>query len=325
MIGGIGDGFATYLGVLRAIESNKWSRSDLLDWLISEYKLSDAYARNVMTMLLFGTGLVATEGGRCCLTDIAKSLLESASPLALYSHFADQFAGIKEIVEILAERQPLDAGALFSEWDSRIRKATGVNWKASHARMQFTHRIDWLRSLSIVRKIADSFYLSTTAMDDLVRTKSERASSEVEKASISHNDIEDKLRAIGEFFEFMSIKRAPVNDARPTSVPRLVENRQLDCLWARVIHFGGKVQYAFEVQLGGNIADAIERLEMVAPFVQKAVVVTDDKQKQKITDRLAVKHSPLRDKIVFLSYEDINTVAEAVNALKVFTRCVFHD
>lgn len=105
----------------------------------------------------------------------------------------------------------------------------------------------------------------------------------------------------------------------------LSENRQLDCLWARVIHFGGKVQYAFEVQVGGNMSDAIERLEMVAPFVQKAVVVTDEEQQRKIENRLNVKHSQLRDKLLFLSYEDINQIATAVNALKVFTANFFHE
>jgi len=85
------------------------------------------------------------------------------------------------------------------------------------------------------------------------------------------------------------------------------------------------VQYAFEVQLGGNISDAIERLEMVASFVQKAVVVTDEDQQHRIQDRLLVKHSALRDKIIYLSYDDIDNVVEAVNALKVFSRKVFHD
>lgn len=64
---------------------------------------------------------------------------------------------------------------------------------------------------------------------------------------------------------------------------------------------------------------------MVASFVQKAVVITNESQRAVIEDRLAVKHSPLRDKILFLSYEDINNVAEAVNALKVFTQKVFHE
>ena len=157
------------------------------------------------------------------------------------------------------------------------------------------------------------------------RPKSKAAKGKSEAEAISQGDIEDKLKLIGDFFEFMSIKRATVNEARPESAPKLTENRQLDCLWARVVHFGGKVQYAFEVQVGGNISDAIERLEMVASFVQKAVVITDEKQRAVIEGRLAVKHSPLRDKILFLSYEDINNVAEAVNALKVFTQKVFHE
>jgi hypothetical protein len=45
----------------------------------------------------------------------------------------------------------------------------------------------------------------------------------------------------------------------------------------------------------------------------------------RIRDRLNVKHSQLRDKILFLSYEDIDNVLEAVNALKVFTSKIFHE
>jgi hypothetical protein len=57
--------------------------------------------------------------------------------------------------------------------------------------------------------------------------------------------------------------------------------------------------------------------------VQKAIVVTNDEQAKKVRDRLEVKHSPLRDKVLFLSYDDVNSVAEAVSALTVFTRKVF--
>jgi hypothetical protein len=57
---------------------------------------------------------------------------------------------------------------------------------------------------------------------------------------------------------------------------------------------------------------------MVASFVQKAVVITDDDQREVIQSRLAVKHRPC-DKILF-SYEDITNVAEAVNALKVLLK-----
>lgn len=327
MAGGVSEGFASYLKILRYASEHRVDRANLSDWLQSEFQLEASYARNVATMLLFGPGLMHSEDGVCVLTETGRRVLEQAKPSLLYEIFAAQFVGITEIVDILNASQPLNWEDLFEAWHSKVSAVAqeAGKWKKSHAKMQFRHRLDWLRSLSIVNKLADSFYLSKSGMEDstLRRLKAARGKNEAE--AISHGDIEDKLKLIGDFFEFMSIKRATVNEARPGTAPKLTENRQLDCLWARVVHFGGKVQYAFEVQVGGNISDAIERLEMVAPFVQKAVVVTNEDQQAVILDRLAVKHSPLRDKILFLSYEDVNNVAEAVNALKVFTQKVFHD
>jgi len=327
MVGGIGEGFANYLAILRMVHESKITRGALLSWLMTEFRLEETYASNVVTTLLFGPGLIVTTDGVCTLSETGRELHEKAKPDLLYTIFSRQFLGITDIVEILTLEQPKTWESLFDVWHTKINNSSkqAAAWSIKHARMQFRHRLDWLRSLSIVNKVADSYYLSKSGMEEMTRRRLSAAHGKAEEESISHSDIEDKLKMIGEFFEFMSIKRAAVNDARPQQAPKLNENRQLDCLWARVINFGGKVQYAFEVQVGGNISDAIERLEMVAPFVQKAVVVTDEQQQVVIQDRLLVKHSPLRDKIIFLSYEDINNVSEAVNALKVFTQKVFHD
>jgi hypothetical protein len=267
------------------------------------------------------------EDGYCVLADSGRAILRNSKPEHLFSIFAAQFIGITELVELLAESQPRNWDDLFLAWHTRVGMASqqASKWSTNHAKMQFRHRLDWLRSLGIVSKLADGYYLSKTGMEQSVKTRMSAATQKEEAESISHNDLEDKLKAIGEFFEFLSVKRATVNEARPSQVPKLTENRQLDCLWARVIHFGGKVQYAFEVQVGGSISDAIERLEMVAAFVQKAVIITDEDQQKKIQERLHVKQSLLRDKVLFLTYDDINSVVEAVNALKVFTQKLFHE
>lgn len=325
MIGGIGQGFANYLLVLRTIDRGKMSKRELVEWLVERFGLAASYAANVVTTLFTGLGVVELRDGICAVAKPGRALLDNSSPRFLYALFADQFLGVAEIPALLTEQQPLTADALFSAWFDKIRRTIQKRWTRNHARMQFKHRVDWLRSLDIVNRVADGYYLSVGGMEETAQAKMRAAGSIHERDAISHNDIEDKLKSIGQFFEFMAIKRASVNDARPARVARLSENRQLDCLWARIIHFGGKVQYAFEVQLSGNVSDAIERLEMVAPFVQKAVVVTDEVQQGKIEDRLRVKHSPLCDKLLFLSYDDINQIAAAVNALKVFTGKVFHE
>ncbi len=325
MVGGISDGFANYIALVRLADAEQMSRAEFVRRLMRDHGLAENYARNVATTLLFGSGLLGERDGHCCASDVGRELIKKGSAAFLYSVFAKQFLGISDLIDIIAARQPIPADDLFCTWCEIIRKNSDMRWNAGHTRMQFKHRIEWLRSLGLVNKVADTYYLSKLGLKELTQRKVAEAGSGDAAKAASHNDIEDKLQAIGEFFEFMSIKRASVNEARPPVAPRLSENRQLDCLWARVIHFGGKVQYAFEVQLGGNISDAIERLEMVASFVQRAVVVTDEDQQKRIQDRLLVKHSPLRDKILFLSYDDIDNVVEAVNALKVFTKKVFHD
>jgi len=322
---GINEGFTNYLAVLREVDRIPRNRSKLKAWLVDAYKLSDSYAKNVVTMLLFGSGLLESDKHICELTDHGRHILESSSPIELYLLFSQQFIGFGEAIEILNDEQPLIFDCMFDAWHSKMKQLHQVNWKTSHAKMQFRHRLEFLRSVGLMRKLADGYYLSKIGMDLIQDVKRGNAQSAKEKEKISHNEIENKLRMIGDFFEFTSLKRASVNDARPSRLPALKEDRQLDCLWARAVSFGGEIQYAFEVQVGGSISDAIERLEMVSSFVQKAIVVTDDTQAEKIRDRLEIKHSPLRDKITFLSYADINNVAEAVSALTIFTRHVFHD
>jgi hypothetical protein len=141
-----------------------------------------------------------------------------------------------------------------------MRKEFRVGWKSSHAAMQFAHRLDSLRSLSMVKKVADAFFLSEKGMSVVKARRLDEARSHEEAEALSHTDIDDKLRLIGEFFEFLSVKRASVNEARPPKAPKLREDRQLDCLWARVVNFGGKIQYAFDVQISGSIADAVSAL-----------------------------------------------------------------
>ncbi len=325
MVGGIPKGFTNYLAILRAIDGKHLSRQEVVRLLANDYEIKESYAKNIVDLLLIGAGLVDSHEKQCELTPTGLELAKTGSATLLYDTVSSNFIGIEELTSLIEQRQPISGEELVQAWEKKIRETWNVTWNSNHARMQFKHRLEWLRALGMVNKVADTYYLSKLGMREATQRRVMEMPDAKAVEDVSHNDIENKLKAIGEFFEFTSIKRAPVNDARPTGAPQLSENRQLDCLWARVINFGGKVQYAFEVQLGGSIADAIERLEMVASFVQKAVVVTDEEQQTRIIDRLNVKHSSLRDKILFLSYEDIDNVVEAVNALKVFTKKVFHE
>jgi uncharacterized protein with NRDE domain len=173
--------------------------------------------------------------------------------------------------------------------------------------------------------VSGKYLLTDRGLRELTESRKQAAASDDQKEEISHNELENKLKTIGEFFQFVATKRASVNEIIPDSAQKLKEARQVDCLWVRMVHFGGKIQYAIEVQIAGNISDTIERLEMVSGFVQRAVIVTDPRQEAVITDRLKVKRSPLLDKILFVEAEDLDKVLQACNVLKSFTEKVFQS
>jgi hypothetical protein len=246
----------------------------------------------------------------------------------MYQLFARTFFGIEILVRAIAKSQPVTWDDLCERWRTAVREAREEPrfWSAQHLRSQLRFRLDWLRSLQRIDFVAGRYYLSRTGLHGLAartRRSAKQAGPRGRSAATqSHNDIENKLTTIGAFFQFDVKKRASVNDILPAA-NRLREDRQVDSLWVRFVHFGGRVQYPFEVQLSGSIADAIERLEMVANFVQKAVVVTDEVQQRRMMDRLAAKRSVLLDKVVFLSPDEIDKIVEATIVMKSFTEALF--
>jgi len=150
MVGGVGEGFATYLKILNHVREHKMVRAELVLWLKTEFQLAQSYAKNVADLLLFGPGLIQSQDNGCVLTDAGAQILNEAKPNFLYDVFARQFVGITDIVEILHLSQPLTWEKLFDLWRVRVSKTSPevAKWKVSHAKMQFRHRLDWLRSLT---------------------------------------------------------------------------------------------------------------------------------------------------------------------------------
>jgi hypothetical protein len=268
--------------------------------------------------------LIERKKNRYALTQIGEQLLTSKDPDLFYGIFSRTFFAVNTLVEILASIQPAGWDILRDAWLTHIRsqRSEPSSWSQQHINSQLRFRVDWLRSIGLVDFVAGRYYVSRRG-SQLRRLELEStATTPAHREQIAHSDIEDKLRLIGAFFQFDVKKRASLNDILPTS-SQLRENRQVDSLWVRFVHFGGKLQYPFEVQLSGSMADAIERLEMVANIVQKAVVITDAKQKEKMLDRLKVKRSPLLDKIVFLEPAEVDKILEATIVMKSFTESIF--
>ncbi|MCH8151973.1 MAG: hypothetical protein IH830_06330 [Planctomycetes bacterium] len=326
MAGPIEAQFDTLVTILQAVSSDESASADLVGWMQRTYDLSESFSKKVYSVLLRGTGFVERDGKAFRLTKRGTEVARSHSAQKCYRVFSRTFFGVDVILSILAQIQPATWDALREGWGAhmRSRRKEARSWRPQHLSSQLRFRIDWLRSLGLVDFISGRFFLSQAGSRERRAELEARARTPAQKSKVSHNDLEHKLGIIGAFFQFEVRPRASVNDILPAS-SRLRENRQVDCLWVRFVHFGGKLQYPFEVQISGSMADAIERLEMVANVVQKAVVVTDPEQQERMLDRLRVKRSPLLDKLVFLTPDEVDKVVEAAAVMKSFTETVFSE
>lgn len=326
MFGPVEKQYSSLINVLQEISTETQVQSNFVQWMQSTFHLSNSFARKVVSVLFLGMGLVERKKKRHELSEIGYKVLTAKDPIIFYRLFSKTFFAFDIILQILGKIQPAKWDNLRDSWSAYINsvKSEPHSWSKQHLNSQLRFRLDWLRSLDLVDFITGKYYVSRKG-SQLRRIELEStATTRIEKEEITHNDIEDKLSLIGAFFQFDVKNRAKLNDILPKS-SQLKESRQVDSLWVRFVHFGGKIQYPFEVQLSGSMADAIERLEMVANVVQKAVVITDEKQKEKMLDRLKVKRSPLLDKIIFLEPEEVDKILEATIIMKSFTEAVFGE
>ncbi|MCS7186135.1 MAG: hypothetical protein RMK89_04175 [Armatimonadota bacterium] len=324
MAGGAEGQFIALLTVLRFIKDNHPTRVDFLDWFMKQFDAKREFSRHVLEKVLKGSGLVIYRRKKLYLASEGEQVLDNAQPKLLLDCFMKHYGGFEELFEVVkGKAKPLRD--IFPQWWEKVRQnyPNVASWSRQHALSQFNHRLNWLRSLGFVVTMGGDYLLSQGGLKVYTELLRRKVASPEEARRISHSDLEEKMRFIGEFFQFEVRKRPSVNEIFPQGAYRLKEERQLDCLWVRTIHFAGKLQYPIEIQIAGSIADTIERLEMVVNFIQKAIVITDQEQQERIRERLKAKRSPLIDKIVFVDIDDVDKIVEAATIMKAFVEKVF--
>ena len=225
---------------------------------------------------------------------------------------------------LLAEKQTLDKTEIYKEIENRYH----TGWETD---AQIVWRLYWLLSLEFVEVTSGKHYLTEkgiSALNEILKiqiTKKVEAPKEVKRdlEKFSHSDLEDKIRYIGDFFEFEAIKRPSINSMLPEERQLKSSNKELDGLWIKKIPMGGRIYYPIEIQIGGNLSDTIDRLETVSDFAQKVIVVIDEQQEKIMLERLQAKRSKLIDKTIFIRPEDVYKLVSATNALKGFFEKIF--
>ena len=128
---------------------------------------------------------------------------------------------------------------------------------------------------------------------------------DVQTAEFIHDEIRDKLSAVGQWLGF--ITRTEV---------KVAEGSKVDAIWEATIGNMGRVIYVFEVQTKGSIDSLIINLlkSLNNPAVQGVVAVSDAPQLDRIRKH-AAGVGALREKLKYWDYKEVLQVHEALESV----------
>lgn len=107
-----------------------------------------------------------------------------------------------------------------------------------------------------------------------------------------HDDLKEKLLTIGGIQKFIAEKEYGV------------DSRRLDVTWRRVDR--GVPTYVFEIQIGGNINDALSKLKHAFDlWNSKLYLIAKGKEKDKVDNLLEGTFHEIRDHLKFITPEEV--------------------
>lgn len=310
--------------ILSVLNENRYDESNLIKWLMKEYSLQSPGSTKGYIEVVKKIGVVDIEDGIFIVNNDGRRFLKTKDNLLILKLLIDNIFGFEEIMRLLSEKQTLDKSEIYKEIETRFH----TGWKTDQ---QILWRIYWLLSLEIIDVSSGKYFLTEkgiSTLNEILKkqlVKKLEAPTEVKKdlERFSHSDLEDKMKYIGDFFEFEAIKRPDLNLMLTEERQLKSSNKELDGLWIKKIPMGGKIYFPIEIQIGGNLSDTIDRLETVSDFAQKVITVIDETQEEIMLERLKSKRSKLVDKILFIRPEDVYKMVTATNALKPFFEKIF--
>jgi hypothetical protein len=131
------------LKVLAKIFSRPIQRSELLEWIKSEFKLSGTKAPKWYIHTLFSLGLVRESESGLSLSEAGRKFLSTQDDEIILKKLLENFAGFQEILALLQSK----AGASSSEIHKMLRSTCGFVWMTD---TQTSKRLLWLRALGYV-------------------------------------------------------------------------------------------------------------------------------------------------------------------------------
>ena len=144
MVGSIGEQFQNLVEMLKWIDSHRPNSNEVYEWLRGTFHLSHYFAKDVYTVILVSSGLIAVRSGRCRLTTDGRTFLTAESPILLLEIFEKRFAGVAAFLEVLRNQAKISGETLKATWFEVVkdRFPRMKDWSKRTLNNQCGHRIN---------------------------------------------------------------------------------------------------------------------------------------------------------------------------------------
>lgn len=272
-------GFKQYVTTLRKsleyIQQNNLAQEQFVQWFLRTFPSSERIARDSV-FTIRNLRLIVESEGRFCLSEEAKSFLETQDKIILYQQLDANFIGIQDIITMLY-KQPLPLDDICSY----LRVTYATKWQKA---TQCSIRINWLRGLGYVTKDGQKYTL-TAEGKSLVEIVSE------EKRP-THKEIQDIIVQLGDVLTHHAEKEYPV------------EGYFLDVVWKKIRT--GVPSDVFEIQLHGNLHEAFSKLKHAYDkWNSTPYLVTTSQNKQKAESLAISSFQEIEGIVKVLTFEEL--------------------
>lgn len=211
---------------------------------------------------------------------------------------------------------------MVEKWKRWINTEGGRNVKAESVLLEgVLSRIDnVLIPLGYVRKegYPRRYFITEIGVKKIEELKIKMAARGKEEKTL-HEIAVDNVLDIGRSLGYQIQPCPTLKDLFPrekkVSVKDPIYNKILYGLWKTNLPLIGEIRIPIEVQVSGSITDLLSRLKIIAPYTHFIIIVSDDKQINRINQYIKAQGEEkiFSDKIIFLNFKTLSEIRSHVS------------
>lgn len=178
--------------ILEFVDKEKPTRDELIDWIIENFprvesrKTTDGYIDVVICLKFIE---IDKETGICKLTPLGKELLRTKDNSLIFKALIENILAVKEIVEIIGEKQPVDKQAI----KQAVVEKFHFNWEGDS---QINWRLYWLLSTGIIRESGGLYSLTDIGLREKERLDEYQVNIDEYTVDLEVKEVAEKENAV---------------------------------------------------------------------------------------------------------------------------------